>query len=321
MTAPASLAAVGFGKEATFGTAVAPSLLVPVTSFTGSDQVVEAVDQSWRGAPAASFGHTVTEKTSAVTVGGLAHPDILGFGLAGVLGDVHFTSGSPNTTTFALLNSGDQQPPSHTVTVKDPVGQLQYTGCRWSHFEVDFDAEGTVGWQGTLAGLAGVSGNASMPAASTETAFPGWCGQLKVTGVTEPRLLSGAVTFDREVDAKKNLGPGVVAPYQQRSGVLTVAGNLQLVAAADTYRGDLLAGTSVGLTLTWTKGSGSSLRTLILQMSKVTLTGVDRDYGQKWIELAVTFEVDADTTDIGASGGYSPVLATLKNTVGTGIYG
>jgi hypothetical protein len=62
------------------------------------------------------------------------------------------------------------------------------------------------------------------------------------------------------------------------------------------------------------------LRQVGLHCSKAFLTTVNRTYGSRWVELTVNFTTDGNTTDVGASGGYSPIKATIKNTVGAGVY-
>jgi hypothetical protein len=118
---------------------------------------------------------------------------------------------------------------------------------------------------------------------------------------------------------KRNV-TGALAPYLQRSDVLTVTGQLTLAVVADTYHQDQLAGTAVALDLNYSRGAGASLRQLVVHCSKAYFTAAPRDYGKKWIELAAAFRADGNTTDVGASGGYSPAKVTLKNAVASGTY-
>jgi hypothetical protein len=247
------------------------------------------------------------------------YADTIGYGLAGILGDVAFSAGSPNTWTMALLNSGTQQPPSYAVTVNDPVGQLVYAGCKFTSAQLTLDPAGYLTWQGKLAGLVAASGAASMPAPSSERPFPAWSGTVTIAGSSETRLLSADVALVRPVVAKRNV-TGAQSPYLQRSDVLSVTGRLQLALASDTYRQDYVAGTAIALDLSFSTGAGAGLRQLVVHCSKAYLTGAPRDYGKKWIELGATFKADHNVTDIGASGGYSPVKITLKNAVGSGSY-
>jgi hypothetical protein len=114
--------------------------------------------------------------------------------------------------------------------------------------------------------------------------------------------------------------PGSVAPWTQWSDALTVTGKASLVAANDTYRADLLAGTTVALDLNFSTGAGAGQRALQLHCTTATFTTVNRTYGQKWVQLDVAWQADANTTDVGASGGRSPIKATLRNAVASGTY-
>ena len=316
---PARLVQVGIGKETAYGTPVAPAFLIPVSSVIGPDNVGLLPDAGWRGAPADSYNEIAGALDSTVSIGGPVYPDTIGYPLAGILGDVAFAGGSPNTWTAAVLNSGTQQPPSYTLTVADPIGKLAYSGCKFTRVQLALSPSALLTWSGTVAGLVSASSASSMPAPSSEVPLAGWQGVITIAGSTETRLLSADITIDRTVVGKRNVD-GSQGPYLQRADILAVAGNLNFAVVADTYHQDHLAGTAVTLDLAFSRGAGAGLRQLALHCSEAYLTASPRGYGSKWIELAASFTADYNTTDIGASGGYSPIKATIKNTVASGTY-
>lgn len=316
---PSALVGVGIVKEASYGAGGTPAALIPVTSISPPDVVGLLSDAGWRGAPADAYQDTAGPLASQLTLGGPIYADTIGYPLAGILGDVAFAGGSPNTWTIASINSGAQQPPSYELTVADPIGQLQYGGCKWSNVQLNFDPSGLLTWTGRVDGLAGTASAATMPTASAELPLPGWAGIVTLAGSTETRLLSAAISFDRAAIAKRNV-TGQQAPYLQRSDVLAVTGRLALAVVADTYRQDYVAGTAIALDLNFSRGAGAGLRQLVVHCSKTYLTGAPRGYGNKWIDLEATFKADHNTSDVGASGGYSPAKVTLKNTVASGSY-
>jgi len=319
MTAPSQLVQVGIVKEAAYGAGGAPSLLLPSTAPSGQDKPGLMADAGWRGAPATAYQQIVGPLASALTLGGPVFMDGIGFPLAGLLGDVAFAGGTPNTWTMACLNSGTQQPPSYAVTIGDPIGKVQYPGCRFASLDLAFDPNQLLSWSATLAGLPGVVSAVAMPALSAEKVTAGWVGVAKVGGVVEARVLTATMKIARSVLAKRNV-TGQLAPYLQRSEELTVSGAMTLVAATDAYRQDLLAGTTVAVELSFATGAGAAARQLLLHCSAATLTQADRAYGQRWIELDLAFTTSFNTSDVGASGGYSPIKATVKNAVASGVY-
>jgi hypothetical protein len=316
---PSRLLQVGIGKETTYAVAVTPAYTIPAAGVTAPDNVGLLSDAGWRGAPANSYGETAGPLDSSVTIGGPIYPDTIGYPLAGVLGDVAFAGGSPNTWTAALLNSGTQQPPSYTLTVADPIGQLAYAGCKFQRVQLVLSPDALLTWTGTVAGLVSAAASVSMPAATSELPLAGWQGVVTIAGVTDTRLLSADITIDRTIVPKRNVD-GSQGPYLQRSDVLAVTGNLNFAVVADTYHQDQLAATAVALDLNFSRGAGAGLRQLLLHMSKAYFVAAPRSYGNKWIELAAAFRADHNSTDVGASGGYSPMKVTVKNTVGSGSY-
>lgn len=320
MTAPANLVAVGIAPEPFYGVLSAPAMILPWSTLTPVDSNKVLADKSWRGSAAAVVGHETGVQASQLQLAGPVLPDSIGHLLVGVLGDTQFASGSPNTWTLALLNSGTQQPSSHTVSLFDAVGSLQWAGCKVSQLQFDYDAGALLKWTATLAGLAStVPGSLTLPAQTTEIVMPSWAAACQVGGSSEARLLTAQVTLARAVTAKYN-ATGAQTPWLQRSDVLTVTGQLVVAISTDTYRSLFLAGSSSSLDLNYQTGSGSGLRQLKLHCSNVTLTQSARTYGAKWVEVQANFEAAANATDAGASGGLSPIKATLRNTVASGGY-
>lgn len=319
MTSPSRVTAAGIVKEAAFGAGGAPFMQLPFMAFTPTDVVGQAVDTGWRTAPVDNVGMIPATTESKITTNGYVQPDAIGYPLAGVLGDVGFTAGTPNIWTAALLNSGSQQPPSYCITTLDPVGGMQYAGCKFESLRITYDPKQLLAWSATIAGLAGTTTTPTMPNSSSETPFQAWLAAVTIAGLTETRLLSATIDISRPVTAKRNTDLGL-APNLQRTSIAAVSGSLMFLLSSDTYRQDMLNGTGIALDMTFTRGVGASLRSLQLHCSSVKLLTTVRDYSGTYVRLSSTFRAVANTTDVGASGGYSPLKATWKNVVGTGVY-
>jgi hypothetical protein len=46
----------------------------------------------------------------------------------------------------------------------------------------------------------------------------------------------------------------------------------------------------------------------------------DISRGKDYVELPISFKAVANSTDVGASGGYSPIKVTLQNAITSGTY-
>lgn len=317
--AAAQLLAVGISKEASYGVGAAPTLLLPVSPPSVADTPGWGVDGGWRVAPAVSFGRVVTSQASALTLAGDLFPDGIGFALAGVLGDVGFAAGTPNVWTMALLNSGAQQPPSYQVVVADPTGQLSYAGCKVAALTIGYDPDALLSWSADLVGQPGAVSAWTMPGPGSELPVAGWRGVATIGGTLQGGVMSASVALTRGVTAKRNV-TGMLAPALQRSELLSVSGQITVVAQTDSFRQQANAGTVTSIDLAFSYGVGAAQRALTLHCSTAYLSSVVRSYGNKWIELDIGFDADANTTDVGASGGWSPIKATLKNAVASGVY-
>jgi Phage tail tube protein len=316
---PSDLLAASIGKEAVFGTGVAPALSIPVTDCGPADAHAPIADAAWRGAPVTSYGHAPGPLASVVQLAGPVYADAIGFPLAGVLGDLVTTVGAPNTHAIALQCAGRQQTPSYTINTADGLHCLQWAGCKFANVQLAAAGDGLLTWQATVTGLSAVEIAAPARNYSNLAPLAGWRGAVQLGGATEAMVLAMSVTLDRNIVAQRNTD-GARAPYGQRPEELTASGTLALAMRADTYRQQYVNGTTTSVDLNFTQGAGGALQQVKLHASLVTLTDVHPTYGGDWVELDMAWVADANTTDIGASGGYSPIKATLKNTIGAGIY-
>jgi hypothetical protein len=319
MTYPSRLLTAGIGKESVYGTAVVPVMFLPVLAAAPTDAHAPIPDVGWRGSAVDTYGHQPGPLEAALAFGGPVFADTFGFPLAGILGDVVSSGSGPTTHAMASLNTGEQQPPSYTVTTSDPVGALAWAGAKFASVTLTSIGDGVLSWSGQAKALAAAAAATPAAAYTALSMFAGWRGVVQLGGVTDARILSADTTLARAVTAKRNTD-GTRAPYLQRSGPLSVAGQMTVVMANDTYRQQYVNGTVTSVDINYQQGAGASLQQVRLHCSSVVFTSVARAYTADWVELAIAWEADGNTTDAGASGGQSPVKATLKNAVASGIY-
>lgn len=96
---------LGLAKEVTRGTALAPTVYIPVTSLNSpQDMPHYAPDKGLRGAPVDVYDMIATQTWAEPDYAGDAFPDALGYWALGMFGEVSTTGSSPTTST--TLNGG-----------------------------------------------------------------------------------------------------------------------------------------------------------------------------------------------------------------------
>ena len=319
MPKPSHLATFSVGKETTAGTAVAPTQWIPWKSLTPKDDVTLIDDTGQRGAPVASFGLVQGQKGSELDFGGNVHADSIGFILQSLLPDMTTTGASaPYSTTFSTLCTGDTQPHSLTFTIDDPLGTWQYPGVKLSELGFKWNADGLFDY--TAKGMGWKYVTTTKPTASFSAVKPiaNWTTLTKVNG-TQVFVIDGELTIKRNVEAIRGAN-GSQDPYAMWSGDIDVSGKLTLVMENTTERTNFQNSTIQPVEFSFTNGAGATQTGLVLHCSTAAWDSGTPSYGKDYIELPVTFKTYGNTTDIGASGGYSPMKATLTNAVAGGTY-
>lgn len=314
------LSFLGIAKEVTPGTPVASSSFIPVTQVTPKDNLSLLDDKGYRGSMVDVYDQVAGVLTGSLDFDGDVFPDTIGFPLAGILPDVTTTGASaPFTHTFAVLNTGSGQPTSYTLNDNYVAGNRQYPGAKFSELGFKFSADGLL----TYSAKTTTFGSATASAPTTSfTAVPpmvGWAGLAQIAGVTQAGLMDGEVTIKRTVSVI-NTVDGSQAPAQLWSGPVQVDGKATLIMEDDTSLTQYLTTVKPSIDFNFTSGAGASAVQLKLHMSKCSISAADITRGKDYIEIPITFTALANTTDIGASGGYSPIKVTIQNAIASGTY-
>ena len=109
-------------------------------------------------------------------------------------------------------------------------------------------------------------------------------------------------------------------PYQIFVGALEVTGSLKFVMENDTELTRFLSNTQPSIVLNWANGSGATATQLQATLSKGAYTAAVIDRSKDFVEVDVTITGIANTTDAGATAGYSPIKWVAKNAVAASIY-
>jgi hypothetical protein len=320
MPKPSHLAQLGFGKETTAGTAVAATLWTPWKTLAPKDDLKIIEDTGQRGAPVEAFGALPGPRGSSLDWGGDVFADSIGVPLASVLPDVVVTGASaPYSTAFSTLCSGDTQPPPFTATIFDPLGTWQYPGLQCSELAFKWNADGFFEYAAKADGWGYVTGTTPTPSYTAGLApEQNWAIVNKIAGAAT-FVQDGELAIKRKMTVIRGAN-GTQNPYRVFTGDVSVTGKATLVMENNTQRTAFQAATLQAFEVTYTVGAGASQTGLTLHCTQVVFTEGTPTYGKDYIELPVTFKAIANTTDIGASGGYSPIKATLLNALPSGTY-
>jgi hypothetical protein len=317
---------LGIAKEATRGTAVAPTDFIPVMkdALKPVDIVDPLYDTGLRGSNALNYNYIPGRTRSTVDFGGAVFADTVGYGIAGLLGSVATTGASaPYTHTISLFNSlasgGDVQPISYTLTDFYAVDVRSYPGCQFSDFSLKFNADGMLEYDAKSTGWASEVVSDPTPTFSTVLPTPVWRGTVSVGGSTVATAMTG------NIDMKRPATPiyGISAtqdPYQVFLGPLEVTGKITFVMEDDSELLNFLNNTQPALVFNWAYGSGASEVQIQATLTKGAYTTGVIERGEDFVQVSVDFNAQANTTDDGASGGFSPIKWVLKNAKPSGTY-
>lgn len=320
MPKPSHLAVLMASKETTPGTATAPAMSIPWKTLTPKDDLALIPDEGVRGAPVDNYGQLPGPRGSELDVGGDVFADSIGWLLASVLPDLVVTgSSAPYTNVFSTLCSGDTQPTSQCWTIFDPLGTWQYPGMQWSELSFKWNADGYLTWSAKGMGWGYVSGSTPTPSFST-TPKPvaNWAVTNKLAG-TQVFVADGELTIKRKMSVIRGAN-GTQNPYRIFTGDISVDGKLTTVMEDSSQRTIFQAGTLQSFDCIFLQGTSAAQNGLTLHCNTVAYTDGTPNYGKDYIELPVTFKASANSADVGASGGYSPIKATLLNALPSGTY-
>lgn len=320
------LSFTGIAKEVTPGTPIAATGFIPTTQFDPVDVQMFFDDEGLRGSMAAVYNEVAGPVYSTMDMAGGVFADTVGWPLAGILGDVATTGASaPFTHTMALKNSSDGQPTSYTLT--DYYGSQagsparQYAGSKFTDFGLKFSADGLLLWTAKAVGF--VSAVAAKPtvAVSAQPPLPAWVGTVNIAGGAKTFVESGEINF------KRSGGPihtvdGTAAPYKIWVGALEVSGKMTIVVEDEVEYGRYTGAAQAPaiMVFDWTTGTAAALVDVSVTMSKVQYTVVSYKRGKDYLEADIDFKGIANTTDVGASAGYSPAKVLVKNALAASTY-
>jgi Phage tail tube protein len=317
---------LGVALETTKGTAVTPANFVPITlnSFKPVDVIAPLYDNGIRGSLVENYNYVQGRKHTTVDFGGPVFADTIGYWIAGVLGDVTTTgSAAPYTHTIALKNTvastSDAQPKALTITDFYGAGTRYNPGQQITDLGLTFNADGMLEY--TVKAMGFPSSTTSAPTPSFTTVLPTqvWTGVVTIGGSSVAYVRTGTLDLARKSEAIFGLS-NTQAPYQVFLGALTVKGKITFVMQDDTELTRYLSNTQPALTFNFSTGSGSTATQVAFTISKGAYVTGAIERNNDYVEVTVDIEGLGNTTDVGASAGYSPIKFTLQNALPSGTF-
>jgi hypothetical protein len=317
---------LGIAKEATRGTAVAPTDFIPVMkdALKPVDIVDPLYDTGLRGSNVLNYNYIPGRTRSTVDFGGAVFADTVGYAIAGVLGSVATTGVSaPYTHTISLFNSltsgGDVQPISYTLTDFYAVDVRSYPGCQFSDFSLKFNADGMLEYDAKSTGFQSETVSDPTPTFSTVLPTPVWRGTVSIGGSAVSTAMTGNIDMKRPATPIYGIS-NTQDPYQVFLGPLEVTGKITFVMDNDSQLLNFLNNSQPALVFNWAYGAGASAVQIQATLTKGAYTTGVIERGEDFVQVSVDINAQSNTTDAGSSGGFSPIKWVLQNAKASGTY-
>ena len=317
---------LGVALETTKGTPVAATNFVPITlnSFKPVDVIDPLYDMGIRGSLVENYNYVQGRKHTTIDFGGPVFADTVGFWLAGVLGDVATTGGSaPYTHAIALKNTvgstSDAQPKALTITDFYGANTRQYPGAQITDFGLTFNADGILEYTVKAMGWASATTTAPTPSFTSVLPTQVWTGTVTIGGTSVGYLRTGSLDLARKSEVIWGVS-NIQNPYQVFLGALTAKGKMTFVMQDDTELLRYISNTQPAITVNFSTGTGATATQVQFTLSKGAYVTGAIDRSADYVEVTVDIEGLGNTTDVGVSGGYSPVKFTLQNAFPSGTF-
>ena len=330
-TWPSAKQLLGLAVETTQGTAVTTlAASCPVKTFEPEDKFVMLKDDALRGSMVDQYGSIQGPKNTEFSIGGPVFGSWLPFFLRNILGDLTTTGAGPYTHAMSTLNSGTGQPSS--LTLIDWQGPTPtslartYSGCCLSELTLKGNPESTLlEWSAKGLGWASAAYPTAPPTFTLDTDAPmaAWRTAIGVggtaSGAQNYTIRNWEVTITRALKVEWT-SQNAQTPYIIQRGPVSVAGSFYVSVPADeTMLNYWLNNTQPQLQFLIDNGGATTAQrrvTLDIQAAAFDSTKINRS--EEAVGYDVAFTGIANTTNAGASGGYSPIKATVINNTASG---
>lgn len=317
---------LGIAKEATKGTAVAPTDYIPVykDSLKPADIIDPLYDTGLRGSNVVNYAYIPGRTRSTLDFSSAAFADTIGYALAGLLGSVSTTGASaPYTHTISLKNSqsaaADDQPISYTLTDFYAAAVRAYPGCQFHDFSLKFNADGMLEYDAKTTGFISASASTPTPSFSTLLPTPVWQGTVSIGGSQVSTAMTGNIDLKRSVTPVYGISQ-TQNPFSVFLGPLETTGKITFIMEDNTELTRYLTNTQPAIVLNWAYGAGAAAVQIQATITKGAYTAAVIERGQDFVQVTIDLNAQGNTTDAGSTGGFSNIKWVLQNAKASGTY-
>jgi hypothetical protein len=182
-----------------------------------------------------------------------------------------------------------------------------------------FNADGMLEYDAKTTGFASAAAATPTPSFSTILPTQVWKGTVSVGGSAVTNSVSGEISMKRPVTPIYGIS-STQNPYNVFLGPLEVTGKLTFVMEADTELTRYLTNTQPAIVLNWAYGTGAAEVQIQCTLTKGAYVAAAIDRGSDFVQISVDINGQGNTTDAGASAGFSPIKWVLKNAKASGTY-
>lgn len=329
-TFPSAKTWVGIAKEVTQGTAVtSPFTTTPQNLPEFSDDPKWLPDEAMRGSMAKTYGMIQGPLLGSYSQSGSVFLSWFPHHLLNIFGELATTGPASSIYTHAvtLLNSGTAQPPSHTqldwqglpATTRVRV----YPGCSHSELTIKGNAESTLmEWAAKGNCFPSSIYPTSEPSSAPDTTSPiaSWRAELAfggaLPGAKKLVVRDWEFTFTREI-AVQHTSQNSQSPYIIQRGDFTATAKFFVSKPSDeTFYDYMRNNTQPQVQFLISNGlAGALAQTLQIDGQQFAATIAKVNRGDEAVGYDIEGEFIANTTNVGASGGFSPCKVTVTNAV------
>ena len=247
-----------------------PASWMPVTNIDPADMIAYIDDVGIRGSNVAAYNSTAATVHAEIGIDGDVFPDVFGFVIGSVYGAVDFSAGSPNSHTFAGMNTAasNGQPTPLLLFVYDGFNTRMFAGAKCSEVAITFDVTANLKYTSKWMSLGSCVVANYTPTFSSLPPQAAWQASTSINSVIVPNVLAADFTVKRDsMEAIQTLDGSQQATIIW-AGPLSTAGNLNLTLEDDTNLNYYLAGNPIPVVFTLTNGTGATQVQVQLQMTK-----------------------------------------------------
>jgi hypothetical protein len=324
-TYPSQKQFLGLAKETTQGTPVTPSTAwIPIDTFSPEEKPTWLDVQAMYNDMAKTHGRVQGPMHTEFDMAFPCWLDTLPHLLYNILGELSTAGSAPNVHSVSLLNSGTGQPPSlslvHWQGLPATTQARVYAGACLSELTISGNPESSL-LSVSAKGLAYPSSiyptSAPVPTFSTVLPQAAWRYQIglggTVAGAPNAKIREWSITITRELKAIWT-AQNLQAPFIIQRGAVSTSGALTVAAPSDeTEFLNLINNTQPQLQIKGSVGAAGTLFGLQIDSQVTAMDTAKINTGDEAIGYDLTWIGIANTTNVGASGGYAPAKLVVSN--------